>query len=84
MQTIDGEDYLDVGEVTALLRVKRETLYAYVSRGVLQSYRQQVGRQRLYKRSEVESLLAVRPSGTSQGLLKEDRLPYADTWTGDH
>jgi citrate synthase len=83
MQTIDGEEYLDVAEATARLKVKRATLYAYVSRGVLRSYRQGVGRQRLYKRSEIEALLAVRPSAQeSQG--RDEGLPYADSWAGDH
>ena len=83
MQTIDGEEYLDVNEATARLRVKKATLYAYVSRGVLHSYRQSVGRQRLYKRSEVEGLLAVRPSAENDAG-REGGLPYADSWAGDH
>lgn len=83
MQTIDGEEYLDVEEATARLRVKKATLYAYVSRGVLHSYRQGVGRQRLYKRGEVEALLAVRPSAR-QEQGRGDALPYADSWAGDH
>jgi citrate synthase len=85
MQTIDGEEYLDVDEATARLRVKKATLYAYVSRGVLKSYRQGVGRQRLYKRSEIEALLAVRPSGRAGAEEgRDDGLPYADSWAGDH
>lgn len=83
MQTIDGEDFLDVNEATARLRVKKATLYAYVSRGVLRSYRQGVGRQRLYKRSEIEALLAVRPAAQPQAE-REGGLPYADSWAGDH
>jgi excisionase family DNA binding protein len=65
-QTIAGVEYLDVAEATALLGVKRATLYAYVSRGVLQSYRMGVGRARLYRRDEVEALRAVRPSDASR------------------
>jgi excisionase family DNA binding protein len=83
MQTIDGEEYLDVDEATARLRVKKATLYAYVSRGVLKSYRQGVGRQRLYKRSEIEALLEVRPSGRAEEG-RDVGLPYADSWAGDH
>lgn len=87
MQTIDGEDYLDVNEATQLLRVKRATLYAYVSRGVLHSYKQGVGRQRLYKRNEIEALLAVRPGSESvPSTIPEEpsHLPFAETWAGDH
>ena len=37
---IEEEAYLTAPEVCALLGVKPQTLYAYVSRGVLHSYRQ--------------------------------------------
>lgn len=60
-QIIDGIEYLDGNEVAALLRVKKATLYAYVSRGLLHSYRQAVGRNRLYRRDEVDQLRAIRP-----------------------
>lgn len=60
MQEIDGEQYLTVDEAVALMGIKRATLYAYVSRGLLQSYRKGVGRERLYRRDAVEALLAVR------------------------
>ena len=39
--------------------MKRATLYAYVSRGVLKSYRQGIKRQRLYRRADVEDLLRL-------------------------
>lgn len=65
MHEIDGENYLTADETIALLGVKRATLYAYVSRGVLQSYRKGVGRERLYRRDEVEKLLAVRADAPS-------------------
>ena len=41
---IDGIEYLDGDEAARLLGVKKATLYAYVSRGIVQSYRQGVGR----------------------------------------
>lgn len=62
MQTIEGVEYLEVDEAAGLLGVKKATLYAYVSRGLLHSFRQAVGRRRLYRRSDVESLREVRPS----------------------
>src|SRR2546425_11469349 len=51
MVTIEGEEYLTVREAARLLGVKPATLYAYVSRGVLRSYRQGIKRQRLYRRA---------------------------------
>ena len=62
MVLIDGEEYLTGDEAAGLLGVKRETLYAYVSRGMLKSYRQGIKRQRLYRRAEIEGLLRLAPS----------------------
>jgi excisionase family DNA binding protein len=76
MVILEGEEYLTVEEAAARLGVKRETLYAYVSRGVLKSYRQGRKRQRLYRRAEVE------------GLVRLDRgagpdIPPAESWIRD-
>src|SRR5258708_3870090 len=62
MVLVDGEEYLAGEEAAGLLGVKRETLYAYVSRGLLKSYRQGIKRQRLYRRSEIDALLRLAPS----------------------
>jgi excisionase family DNA binding protein len=88
-QTIDGADYLDVDEAAALLGVKKATLYTYVSRGTLRSYRQRVGRKRLYRRDDVEALRAVRPSSEAasvadDGVLRDVDLPDAESWAGEH
>jgi citrate synthase len=91
MQEIDGEQYLSVEEATGLLGVKRATLYAYVSRGVLHSYRQSIGRQRLYRLAEIEALLVVRPDSPPPSstppddrTLRDVHLPDAESWAGDH
>ena len=67
-QTIGGVEYMDAGEAAAMLSVKKATLYAYVSRGVLRSYKQGVGRKRLYRRAEVELLRSVHLSNESAVL----------------
>src|SRR3989442_3569873 len=64
MISVNGEEYLTVKEATRLLGVKPATLYAYVSRGVLRSYRQGIKRQRLYRRVEAQGLLRLAPSAT--------------------
>jgi len=64
MVNVNGEEYLTVKEAARVLGVKPATLYAYVSRGVLRSYRQGIKRQRLYRRAEVEGLLRLAPSAT--------------------
>ena len=58
-QTIDSIEYLDVDEAAALLSVKKATLYAYVSRGLLRSFRQGVGRKRLYRRADRRSAVIL-------------------------
>lgn len=98
-ELIDGVEYLSGEEAALMLSVKRATLYAYVSRGMVRSYRQGVGRRRLYRRDEIERLRAVRPEETisrtpSAGWesLPDERptlsdsadLPDAATWAGDH
>ena len=96
MQQINGEQYLSVDEAVELLGVKRATLYAYVSRGVLTSYRLGVGRHRLYRQADIEALLAVRsdtPSPSvaapaaeapSDDTFRDVHLPDAESWAGDH
>ena len=73
---VDGEEYLTVDEAARLLDVKPATLYAYVSRGVLRSYRQGMKRQRLYRRVEVEALRRL-----DRGAPPE--IPPADSWIRD-
>jgi excisionase family DNA binding protein len=77
MVTIDGVDYLSAAEACALLAIRPATLYAYVSRGRLRSYRQGMRRQRLYRREEVEALVALNPSHSVE-------LPDAEPWAEIH
>jgi excisionase family DNA binding protein len=64
MIVMNGEEFLTAKETCALLGVKPATLYAYVSRGLLRSYRQGIKRMRLYRRHEVEKLTQLRhPEG---------------------
>src|SRR5260370_34533016 len=77
MVLVDGEEYLAGEEAASLLGVKRETLYAYVSRGLLRSYRQGLKRQRLYRRSEIDALLRLAPSSADDtaGLAAAPEIP---------
>lgn len=72
------EEYLTADEACALLDVKPATLYAYVSRGLVRSYKQAIRRQRLYRRSELEDLLRVRPDAD-----EASDLPAAASWVGE-
>lgn len=60
MIEMDGEEFLTAQEACGLLQIKPATLYAYVSRGLLASYRQGIKRMRLYRRDDVEQLLRLR------------------------
>jgi citrate synthase len=77
MVVIGGEEYLTVEEATERLGVKPATLYAYVSRGVLQSYRQGRGRHRLYRRLDLDALRRLQPSG---GPTPVPEIPLAESW----
>jgi len=88
-QTLEGVEYLDGDEAAELLGVKKATLYAYVSRGILHSFRRGVGRTRLYRREDIEALRIVRPSGaalgtTEDGVLRDVALPDVESWAGEH
>jgi excisionase family DNA binding protein len=72
------EEYLTADEACALLDVKPATLYAYVSRGLVRSYKQGIRRQRLYRRSELEDLLRVRADAD-----EASDLPAAASWVGE-
>jgi excisionase family DNA binding protein len=85
---VDGEEYLTVDEASGRLGIKPSTLYTYVSRGVLRSYRQGIKRQRLYRRSDVDALLRLAPSGTPDAPPAPSRsqpaeIPLAESWIND-
>src|SRR5436190_1374489 len=89
MIVIDGEAYVESQEAARLLAVKRETLYAYVSRGLLRSYRQGIKRQRLYRRADIEELLRLAPTSLGPPQERTRRrstaweIPLAESWVRD-
>lgn len=80
MIVMEGEEFLTAQEACAVLGIKPATLYAYVSRGVLGSYRQGIKRTRLYRRAEVERLTRLRgPEADGGGPTGDDPnawIPY--------
>jgi citrate synthase len=77
MIEIQGEAYLTAAEAANVLGVKPATLYAYVSRGLLKSYRQGIRRARLYRERDLDRVQGVRPS------KGHHPLPHAADWMGD-
>ena len=81
MIVMDGEEFLTAQETCALLGVKPATLYAYVSRGMLHSYRQGIRRMRLYRRNEVERLTRLRhPEGASDDQDNDTTRDDGHAW----
>jgi citrate synthase len=88
-------EYVTASEAARRLGIKRATLYAYVSRGILESFRQGIKRERLYRRADVERLLRIAPSGAGSAAptdraratppprLREWEIPLAETWMRD-
>jgi citrate synthase len=79
MVVIGGEEYLTVDEAAERLEVKAATLYAYVSRGVLRSYRQGTQRQRLYRRVDIDALRRLQPSAGAPPSAAPE-IPLAESW----
>lgn len=79
MISIGGEQYYSAEEACEVLGVKTATLYSYVNRGLVKSYRQGIRRQRLYRRSEIDALLDVSPVERA-----DPEIPLAETWTLEH
>jgi citrate synthase len=75
---VDGVEYLTAEEAAAALGVKRETLYAYASRGRLRSYRRGTARARLYRADEIRALTQIRAERAP------DYLVDASTWMDGH
>jgi citrate synthase len=90
MIVMEGEEFLTAQEACAILGVKPATLYAYVSRGLLGSFRQGIKRQRLYRRAEIEALvrlapsIAVDPAAAPEGRAAQPvEVPLAESWIRD-
>lgn len=77
---VQGEEYYTAEEACDVLGVKPATLYSYVNRGLITSYRQGIRRQRLYRREEIDTLLDVTPANRSDTA----GIPAAESWMSDH
>ncbi len=93
MVVLDGVNYLTVEEACTLMGVKPATIYAYVSRGTLHSYKQGIKRQRLYREDEVTALMAIQPSVSRLPATQDEpppavaapgnALPPAEWWMSE-
>ena len=72
-----SKEWLSSTEAARRLGVSSATLYAYVSRGLLGSFRQGIKRQRLYRREDVERLIRLR--GPEQDWVATPEADEGDT-----
>jgi citrate synthase len=81
MVEIQGRQYYTAEEACEVLGVKLATLYSYVNRGLITSYRQGIRRQRLYLQDQIDALLEVTP------VPRDDdagEIPSAESWAHEH
>jgi len=75
---VDEASSLSGREAAALLGVKRETLYAYASRGLLRSEPGGAGRGRLYNREDLERLKARHDARSGHGPVAAGALRWGE------
>jgi len=74
---MDSSIHLSAREATALLGIKRETLYAYVSRGLVRSVRGE-GRERRYLKSDLETLRARHDARAGHAAVAVSALRFGE------
>lgn len=75
----DGADWLDISDALARLGVARQTLYAYVSRGLIRSRpAEDDPRRSLYDRHAIETLLARRRRGRSRNAIATSTIDWGE------
>lgn len=71
-----GSDYVSAEEAARLLRIKPQTLYTYVSRGLIRSVAQLDRKQRLYYREDIEKVRARSVVRHGQGAMAESAMRW--------
>lgn len=74
----DDPGFVTGREAAALLGVKRETLYAYASRGLLRSEPGEHGRERRYNREDLERLKARHDARSGHGPVAAGALRWGE------
>lgn len=73
---IADSDYLSAKDAARILSVKPQTLYTYVSRGLIRSVAQLDRKQRLYYREDVEKVRARSVARHGQGAMAESAMRW--------
>jgi len=69
-------DYLNATDAARMLRIKPQTLYTYVSRGLIRSVAQLDRKQRLYYREDIEKVRARSVARLGQGAMAESAMRW--------
>lgn len=67
---------LSADDAVRRLGIGRQTLYAYVSRGLIRSVPAPGSRRRLYRRADIEALMARREQGRSPARIAQSTLDW--------
>ncbi len=73
---LSTSDYVSAAEAIALLGVKPQTLYTYVSRGLIRSVNQPNRRQKLYYREDIDKVRAQAEARQGQGVSAASALRW--------
>lgn len=81
---VPAPEYISAADATRLLRIKPQTLYTYVSRGLIRSVGQLDDKRRLYHREDIQNArargLARRGHGAAaEGAMRWGGAPVIDT-----
>ncbi|CAM5190136.1 hypothetical protein CDEF62S_03871 [Castellaniella defragrans] len=78
-KTVEGnphEDYVTRAEAISLLGIKADTLYSYVSRGLIRRLRHPGNRHSLYSREDIERVHARSDARRSEGVVAAGAILY--------
>lgn len=72
------KDYADAAEAMGILKVRQQTLYAYVSRGWIRSIRQSGRKDRLYLRDDLERMAARSLARSGHGAVAASAMNWGE------
>lgn len=70
------EDYVTRAEAIASLGIKADTLYSYVSRGLIRRLRHPDNRHSLYSREDIERVRVRSDARRSEGVVAAGAIQY--------
>jgi citrate synthase len=72
------KDYADASEAMKILKIRQQTLYAYVSRGWIRSIRQSGRKDRLYLRDDLERMAARSLARSGHGAVAASAMNWGE------